>query len=126
MSRPPGGESARAASSARKPIPAQAKSGEKLPMIQSLIAVSAARTAGPCHRLRITAASSTASGVKKTGRLRGGFGSAGKGSADKTGWARQHGGCPARGQIARNGPPGHAFDRRNRHVEVVTSVTSRI
>src|SRR3546814_20391542 len=65
MSRPPSGESAMAASSARKPIPAQAKSGEKLPRIQSLIAVSAARTAGPCHRLRITAESSTAGGVKK-------------------------------------------------------------
>src|SRR3546814_10193249 len=99
-----------------------AKSGEKLPRIQSLIAVSAARTAGPCHRLRITAASSTASGVKKTGRLRGCFGGAGKESADKTGWARQHGGCPARGQLGRNGPPGQAFDRRHRYFEGVISV----
>src|SRR3546814_13449405 len=73
-----------------------------------LIAVSAATTAGPCHRLRTTAASNTASGVKNTGRLSGcfeneRFGGAGKGSADRTGWARQHGGCPARGQIGRNG-----------------------
>src|SRR3546814_8444568 len=108
MIRPPSGESAMPASSARKPIPAQAKSGEKLRRIQSLIAVSAATTAGPCHRLRTTAASNTASGVKNTGRLSGcfesgRFGGAGKGSADRTGWARQHGGCPAQGQIGRNG-----------------------
>src|SRR3546814_11480469 len=44
MIRPPSGESAMPASSARKPIPAQAKSGEKLRRIQSLIAVSAATT----------------------------------------------------------------------------------
>ena len=63
---------------------AQANSGEKWRRIQSLIAVSAERTAAPCHRLRITAASSTTSEVKKTGRLSGCFGDAGKSTSDRT------------------------------------------
>src|SRR3546814_1531030 len=65
----PKGESAMAARSARNRTLLIVKTGPKLRNIQSLKAVSAARKRAPCHRLATSAVASTASGMKKTGRL---------------------------------------------------------
>src|SRR3546814_8383206 len=64
--------------------------GPKLRNIQSLKAVSAARKRAPCHRLAISAVASTASGMKKTGRLIGWDGrSRMQGQNDWHCWPRQ-------------------------------------
>src|SRR5690606_13575461 len=66
---PPKGESAIAASSARKRTLAAVKTGPKRSNIQSLNAVSRARKAVPRQRLAPRAVASTARGMRNTGRL---------------------------------------------------------
>src|SRR3546814_10277476 len=86
----PKGESAMAARSARNRTLLIVNMGPKLRNIQSLKAVSAARKRAPCHRLAISAVASTASGMKKTGRLIGWDGrSRMQGQNDWHCWPRQ-------------------------------------